>query len=319
MVCFEISKRNGIFKVINNKCSIKKGINKLYPAPSIFNITNNTSYTSINLKHHHFISRIGGYKTLDSVIPVNILYSLNNDKTYLLPPLPKQVGYGYTLYSYHHDMIFVVGGFNTLDSNALQALHLNFKNYKDFNIIDGLQLYNLQWKLLANLDRSKSNTSCIFVGQNDQHIVSIGGYHYSTYQPTCEIYNIKENKWGYIQPMPYRTGKSGVFKWENKNDNIIVIGGKIKNNGCCSYNFHKNKWSSLPNTINSYDHYPTITSNDNNSVMYVMNSFNNHKTSYNKIEYYDIRDNIKTWRNYCNISDIFPDYNNSCPTCVLPF
>ena len=93
----------------------------------------------------------------------------------------------------------------------------------------------------------KGRSQCVLIHHNDSVYV-FGGHDQIRCLNTCEIFNKKENTWGFIASMiePRRGCGAAVCA---KNDCVYIVGGT---NGSCSlksteiYNIQTNKFTSGP-------------------------------------------------------------------------
>ena len=115
------------------------------------------------------------------------------------------------------------------------------------------------------------------------------------------------NEWKLIENMNYERCFLSLQKLKEKNNNIIAIGGFSDNNSQIveEYNFEKQKWHQLPNTIDKHREYCGISIINN--IIYVFGDWCN---NYGIFEMYDFRQN--KWSKIDELSKLFDFTNDDC-------
>eukprot|EP01084_Bolivina_argentea_P217504 369247_1 len=206
----------------------------------------------------HFVGEKSSYLRYDSIIykigtdcdiyygNQNISFNIKDGIIQKLPIL-KPVRYHSGLcYSKQHGLI-CIGGKQRLPIEAgLVEDDEDIRRFKDVH-----QLINNKWKQLANLKDYMSDTKCLILnnenkmflcggmkGQRSQHYYEWSGYDLDE----AQIYNFDQNCYVKLNNMNNTHYGHQCIQWTQYNGNIVVVDNEIAE----YYNFHKNKWYSLP-------------------------------------------------------------------------
>ena len=125
------------------------------------------------------------------------------------------------------------------------------------------------------------------------------------------MYNMNTNEWQYIQNMNYERFGLSLQKLKEKNNNIIAIGGydnDEKYNIVEEYDFAKQKWHQLPNTIDKHRWYCGIYVLNN--IIYVFGDGDGDGGNYGICEMYDSRQ--EKWSKIDGLSKLLNFSNDDC-------
>ena len=132
-------------------------------------------------------------------------------------------------------------------------------------------------------------------------------------QTTCAMYDINTNEWKYIENMNKERSGLSVQKWKEKNNNIICVGGYNDGyplNVVEEYDFLKQKWIELPNTI---DVHRSCGIYILNQIIYVFGSgYHSKRDNFGIFEKYDTREREKKWIKIDELSKLFNFTKNDC-------
>ena len=239
-------------------------------------------YNNKNNKYN--IYRIGGSDNDN-----NIHYEINNNKIIKLPNLLKERLGLSSIYCEKYGL-FAIGGWK---DNSVEILNNN---------------NNCKWKYAKSMNDARRSHDSIII--NDKIFVCGGFDDDNCYLQSCEMYNMNTNtntndEWKYIENMNYERCYLSLQKLKEKNNNIIAIGGfdnHSKYNIVEEYDFLKQKWYELPNTIDKHKQYCGIYIFNN--IIYVFgDAYRVSNDNFGICEMYDIRE--EKWSKMDQLSNLF--------------
>ena len=153
-----------------------------------------------------------------------------------------------------------------LNSVEILSFNANNEEKKQHNENDDKDYdekeHKLKWKMLSNMKYARYNASSIlFENEGQDNIMVMGGWNGEDALLSCELFNIRNNKWTTIKNMNVKRNGHGSTYWYENEGSIIVVGGYNDQSHFSveQYDFHKNEWKQLPNTNNTHRHYPCVS------------------------------------------------------------